>query len=409
MTGRLEPSLLDDVLDGLELGPAQPGIGYLRRIFERFNERVPFETASKILRNAAIPDPAEKPRRPELFWAEHLEWGAGGTCFARVAAFADLAAGLGFEPRVVLGRVERDFDHAAILVRAGGEDWICDVGFPLPELVPARPTVVEADLNTLSVSETVRGYRVAFSDGVPIGPASLEVFVSPVSTAEYDARWRETFRADSKFLSGVAARKTRAGRAISFARGEVRIDDRHSRTRLPIRDSRPRRVAETFGMDEDRLTRAFALAGDSDPELEVPQIAVYFRTDRAADEAFEVIATPSGYRSLMEGVAQVTETSAASGAWRLRLAPREALSADAGSVEEEATVDREARSLRIQRRDRESFYRVEEHASATYLVRGAAVPEMGEELLRNDSFRGRLAGSLASDLLAWARVLGRSE
>jgi hypothetical protein len=41
----------------------------------------------------------------------------------------------------------------------------------------------------------------------------------------------------------------------------------------------------------------------------------------------------------------------------------------------------------------------------TYLVREASIPGRGEELLRNDSLRGRLAGSLAVDLLAWARML----
>jgi hypothetical protein len=38
-------------------------------------------------------------------------------------------------------------------------------------------------------------------------------------------------------------------------------------------------------------------------------------------------------------------------------------------------------------------------------VREAALPGRGEELLRNDSLRGRLAGTLAVDLLAWTRML----
>ena len=41
----------------------------------------------------------------------------------------------------------------------------------------------------------------------------------------------------------------------------------------------------------------------------------------------------------------------------------------------------------------------------TYLTREAELTGRREDLLRNDSLRGRLAGSLAVDLLAWARML----
>src|SRR6266508_6810258 len=77
----------EEILEALDLPAGQSGIGYFQTLFARFNERVLFETASKIVRNAEVSDSAGKPRRPELFWAEHLDSGAGGTCFARLAAF----------------------------------------------------------------------------------------------------------------------------------------------------------------------------------------------------------------------------------------------------------------------------------------------------------------------------------
>ena len=66
---------------------AEPGSGFLEALFALFNAKVPFESASKILRNAEIEDPDARPRTPEVFWSDHLEKGTGGTCFARVAAF----------------------------------------------------------------------------------------------------------------------------------------------------------------------------------------------------------------------------------------------------------------------------------------------------------------------------------
>ena len=104
---------VDDILEALELPRAEPGAGYLERLFTRFNDRVPFETASKILRDREVADPADKPRWPEVFWADHLESGTGGTCFARVAAFGALLTDLKFPTRKLLGNVLSDFDHAA--------------------------------------------------------------------------------------------------------------------------------------------------------------------------------------------------------------------------------------------------------------------------------------------------------
>ena len=50
-------------------------------------------------------------------------------------------------------------------------------------------------------------------------------------------------------------------------------------------------------------------------------------------------------------------------------------------------------------------FRVEEREGATYLVREAILSGAREDLLKNDYARGRLAGTLAVDLLAWSRLL----
>jgi len=134
---------LDDVLEALDLSRAEPGAGLLQALFERFNACVPFETATKIVRDEEVSAHDDKPRRPEIFWADHLALGAGGTCFARVAAFDAVLSALGFSSRRILGRVSRDFDHAALVVEAGGKPWLCDVGFPLPALLPLEGEEVE--------------------------------------------------------------------------------------------------------------------------------------------------------------------------------------------------------------------------------------------------------------------------
>lgn len=393
----------EDVLDALELSREEPSHRFLDRLFHRFNARVPFESASKILRDADVPDPAKKPRVPDVFWNDFLESGTGGTCYARVAAFDALATELGFSTRKVLGRVENDFDHAALVVSAEGNEWIADVGFPLPALVPAEGGEVESEIAALSVTETERGVRVRYVSGVPDGPRRLEIFRAPVNTEEFLARWRSTFRPDSKFLRNVSLHRREASRVLTFARGEVRVDDLHTRTRIPLTGDRPVRLAELFGIDADVLRRALSITGDPDPDAADARITAYLSVESAPDAAFAALATPDAYRRLQEGVAEVTGEG-----WRLRLSPPGVPQA---GFEEDITPDPDRRALDVRRRYSDGrevalSFRVEERDGATYLVREAVLSGARDDLLRNDSARGRLAATLAVDLLAWARLLG---
>jgi N-acetyltransferase len=403
----LPGSLLADVLDSLDLSRAEPGIGFLEALFARFNARVPFENASKILRHAEVEELDAKPRTPGIFWAEHLERGTGGTCFARVAAFDALLSELGFSSRRVLGRVEEDADHAALMVQTPAGEILADVGFPLAVPLPTSPATVETPLGDLRVERTARGLRVRFLGGVPEGPRSLEVFDATASPEEYEALWRRTFRAESRFLRRVGLRRDLGHRGVSFAAGEVRVDDRHSRLRVPILGRRDRALAELFGIDAEVLARAFSIVGDPEPTIGEARLTAYLQVDATPSEAFGAIASPAGYRRLSSGVADVLGEEETASGFRLRLSPPGAAQDEA--LEEEVAVDLATRQLSIERRlggsSFRSAYKVYERDGATTLLREATLSGPREDLLRNDSLRGRLAGTLAVDLLAWARML----
>jgi arylamine N-acetyltransferase len=393
----------EDVLDALELSAEDPSPAFLEKLFGRFNARVLFETASKIVRNADVSELAKKPRTPDVFWSDFLESGAGGTCYARVAAFDALLQSLGFASRKVLGRVLADFDHAALFVTAGGREWLADVGFPLPALLPAGGGEVDTEIVSVSATPGARGLEVRFHSGVPEGPPNFEVFRNPVTDEDFLGHWRDTFRPASTFLGSVALTRHDSPRRIRFAQGEVRIDDLHTRTRIPLVGDRAARLAEIFGIDSDLLHRAFSIAGDPEPEIANARITAFLSVVAQPERAFDAIATPDGYRGLMEGVADVTAEG-----WRFRLSPPGA--ADAG-FEEEVTPDPDRRALAIRRRYPDGRevpleLRVEVRNGDTWLVREAVLSGAREDLLRNDHARGRLAGTLAVDLLAWVRRIG---
>lgn len=401
-----------EVLESLDLSAEAPSFRFLERLFQRFNAHVPFETVSKILRDADVAEPDEKPCPPEVFWEDHLTLGAGGTCFARVAGFEALLSSLGFQVEPLLGRVEADFDHAALRVQTDRGSFLADVGFPLPALLPEAEGETETPLTGLAVARSVRGWRVDFTAGVPEGPSGLEVFSDPTAPEEFLSRWRETFRADSRFLAGVGVRRMEEQRVVSFKRGEVRVEDRHSRLAVPLPPPRAARVAELFDMDETSVQRAMELTHDVSSELPGATLTVYLSTEVSPDSAFAAVGTPDAYRRLMSGVANVASCDGTATHWRLELsAPVEGdRTPEDARFTEEVRADSEARRLQVRReyaqRAFDSVFEAAELRGRTYLIRSVTFEGNREDLLRNDSARGRLAGTLAVDLLAWARQIG---
>jgi hypothetical protein len=399
---------VEEILEALDLSRAQPGSGFLEALFIRFNARVPFENASKIVRDAKIASPEEKPREPDVFWQEHLELGVGGTCFERVAAFGSLLDQLGFQTRRVLGRVERDFDHAALLVETPAGDVLADVGFPLPALIPARGGRIETAVVDVDASPTPRGLHIGFTGGVPEGPRELEVFLEEVTDERYRELWRSTFAPRSRFLRSVTLRKDAGNRVVSYAGGMLRVDDRHSRLEIPLVSARAQTLSDVFGVEKELLEDALAIARDPSPATLEATLTAFLETDRSAEDAYAAIATAPGYRRLIEGVADVAAEEPTASGFRFELG---APGAPAGSprLVEEVAAEKDRKRLTITRRIGEttqrSSFRAETRGETTWLVREMTLSGSREELLRNDALRGRLAGTLAVDLLAWARLL----
>jgi arylamine N-acetyltransferase len=403
---------VDDILDALDLSRAQPGSGFLEALFARFNAKVPFENASKIVRDREQLDLGAKIRTPGIFWAEHLELGTGGTCFARVAAFDALLSELGFRTRRLTGRVRHDDDHAALVVETSAGEQIVDVGFPLPAILPARAGTVATAQGELSVEETSRGFRIEFREGVPEAPQELEVFTAPVSQERYEALWRDTFRPDALFLRQIQLRRDLGNRVLSYAEGELRVDDLHSRLRVPLPPPRAAALSAHFGVDAAILERALAAVGEATGERPDATLTAYLETEAEPAKAFATIATREGYRKLLEGVAQVGAGEDTAGGYRLTLsAPSGGGGGEAATITEDVATDQASHRISITRLQGESrfasSYRAIARSGKRYLVREARLSGQREDLLRNDSLRGRLAGTLAVDLLAWARMLSK--
>jgi arylamine N-acetyltransferase len=390
----------EEVFEALGLPPpASPGAGSLDLVFKAFVERVPFESASKIVRDRDVREREDKRREPELFWEDFVERGAGGTCFARTAAFGQLLGAIGFRAEPVLGAISAPESHAALLVSTPGGPVLADVGYPLPELLDLRSGQRDTAIGSLAVSRQDERLRIDFASGPDRG-RSIEIDLRPAEPPRWKRAWERTFEPGSLFLRTVVLRRVQGHRVVRFAEGEVQILDAHSRTRIPLAGpDRAARLADLFEMESDLVARALSIAGDPEPALASARIEAYGEPEDAAG-LLRYLSTPDGYVRWAAGIGEAAVTERTRNGFRVRLR-----GADGGEVEERVTVASDRLSVERSAgllRTGLALERPEDLAPR--LVRFAELPGPRVEFLRVDTGRGRIAGLLAMDLLAAERV-----
>jgi hypothetical protein len=388
----------EDVLAALGVTRRPPDIRGLVAVFDAFNRVVPFESASKIRRNAAVEILAEKPRVPEVFWSEHLELGTGGTCFARVAAFAELAKALGFESRKIVGSIGTPSSHAALLFSLDGRTWLADVGYPLPEIRPLESGPYESALGSCVLEAGPSHARLAVLSGPERG-CVIEYPLSAVSEDTFRAAWVKTFSAPSFFLKDVVLRRPDAHRVLRFSRGEVVVTDAYSRTVVPLLAERAAKLASLFSMDESVIDDALSIAGDPEPSRITARVEAFGEMPDA-ERAFAELGSAQGYRRFLAGLGDVQVDAVGPDA--LHAVVR---NAGGDAVVEEIEIAREEEVLRVRRAGglADSGFALDRRSGEPRIVRFADLPDAREEFLKSDLGRGRIAGILAMDLLALSR------
>jgi hypothetical protein len=387
-----------EILAALGLTKRPPDLRFLADLFDAFDRTVPFESASKILRHAEDSDLADKPRVPEIFWSEHLELGTGGTCFARVAAFAALSEGLGFHPRKIVGSIGASSSHAAVLFDLEGRTWLADVGYPLPEIRPLESGAYESALGSCVLDAGPARATLSVVSGPERG-AVIEYPLAGVTDDVFRAAWTKTFTSPSYFLDKVVLRRHDAHRVLRFFRGEVEITDAYSRTVVPLLAGRAARLAEIFSIEESVVSRALTIAGDPDPTRCTARVEAYGEIP-GAERVFAELSSAEGYRRFLSGLGEAEVRP--EGPAGLRAVVK---SAGGDTVVEEIEIARENEVLRVRRSGglADSGFALDRGSGEPRLVRFADLPDAREEFLRTDLGRGRIAGVLAMDLLALSR------
>jgi arylamine N-acetyltransferase len=134
-----------DFLRLVGIAPLRPDLAYLTKLARAFG-RLPYENFTKIIRAEEVLDPGERPRMPDLVFADHVDLGTGGTCFSLTHFFRTVLEFAGFEAeRVMCDRSYGPNTHCALIVPLGRERFLVDPGYLMDEplAVPRRGESVQ--------------------------------------------------------------------------------------------------------------------------------------------------------------------------------------------------------------------------------------------------------------------------
>jgi N-hydroxyarylamine O-acetyltransferase len=114
-----------------------PDLKTLKHLHLHHLLNVPFENLDIHIKRKII-------LRPEMFYNKIIENNRGGFCYEMNGLFYEVLKALGYKVKMVSARVYDtaepgpEFDHMALIVSLGNEDWLADVGFGDSFLEPLR-------------------------------------------------------------------------------------------------------------------------------------------------------------------------------------------------------------------------------------------------------------------------------
>jgi arylamine N-acetyltransferase len=260
----LPGALTRQILAYLGCEPGTPTVRYLNRLMHAYIRRVPWESASRILRRHTTPDTDACPRWPEEFWEQTLSEGTGGTCFENNLAFFSLLSSLGYPGYLTINDMgEQRLCHTAVLISLQGHKHLADVAIPLLCSLPVRAGRITGR-STALYHYTVRPLRPDVYDIERSHHPKRNTYTlldHPVPLEAYRAATQRDYEPGGYFLDRVIVVKIIDDRLVRFNSAElpykIEMFGKTSRQETPLeRESMARVIAGQFGMQEATIAEA---------------------------------------------------------------------------------------------------------------------------------------------------------
>lgn len=266
LASSLPADLTDRVLAYLGCARRPPSIRYLNHLIQSYIRRVPWESASRIIKRHITAEASRCPRWPEEFWAEALSSGTGGTCFENNLAFFTLLTTLGFTGYLTINNMlDKRACHTALVIFWQEQKYLVDVAIPLYCALPIHSDKV-TKRSSLFHNYTIR----------PSQPGAFEIERShhpkrniftlldrPIPLDEYKIAVERDYEATGYFLDRVIIVKVIGNRLWRFSSGErpykLEAFDKTSKQEKQLEpESLSRLLAEQFGMSEAKIATALS-------------------------------------------------------------------------------------------------------------------------------------------------------
>ncbi len=268
------------------LGVPAPGRtrAWLDALLVAYGHRVPWESASRIVRRRRHATPDACVAAPPAFWDAAMQRGLGGTCFESNAALAALLASVEIPSTLTINDMPPSVGvHTALIVEAEGERFVVDAGYPLYAAVPLprgdAPSEVPTPWGTFSAAPSPAGDgRYTIVQRPHPRAHAFELVDRPVPASAYERATCDDYGPGGLFLDRVVVRKIVAGDVWRFTTGDQPwVLERFrsgTRTTEPLPDDVDGvavRLARHFTIDEATVREALgdlAPAQASSPESE---------------------------------------------------------------------------------------------------------------------------------------------
>ena len=232
-----------------------------RRLFyaaARAFSRIPYENITKIIRRAETGGDETARRSPGEVVADHILWGAGGTCFSLTSALCHLARRMGFEAEYLLA--DRGYGrntHSALCVWIDGEPYLSDPGFLIADPVPLS---LSGPMEIASGGERITlvpdGNRVSlFTERGGKSVHRLTYKTAPADAGEFSEAWDASFHWEMMRYP-LLARAGSSGRI--YLRGSMfQVSNNGSVNRVKIpEDELAAKITGEFGIHSELVARA---------------------------------------------------------------------------------------------------------------------------------------------------------
>lgn len=224
----------------------------LREIVQSFSY-IPWENLTKLLAKAQLTEKESRLRQPGTVISEHIQNGAGGTCFSLTAALGYILESAGYTCNPVMAEMQHGKNiHCALsIITPDGIRFLADPGYLVPVPIPLEP----GKDTRLDVYDKKLVWE-AYSDGKSYNMYTIDgdnkqwrykVWLKPVALAEFRRYWQMSF--DATGMNSLHLNCRSEDQRLSAHNMNLRIVAEEGKQNEKLRDNYSGQIEKYFGLN----------------------------------------------------------------------------------------------------------------------------------------------------------------